>query len=83
MSKEVTVKVAGSGIGFFGLLTICLICLKLTGHITLSWLWICLIPFIPLLIILGIFAVLFIVGILAFAGATILEYLDRRKYHRQ
>ena len=29
-----------NGIGFFGLLTILLIGLKLTGYITLSWIWV-------------------------------------------
>lgn len=30
----------GGGIGFFGLLTILFIGLKLTGHITWPWLWV-------------------------------------------
>jgi len=47
------------GIGFMGLLTILLIGLKLTGHITWSWLWV----LSPLWIVLGmfIFLVVFIV----------------------
>jgi len=31
---------SSSGIGFTGLLTIAFIVLKLTGHITWSWLWV-------------------------------------------
>lgn len=34
------VIVRNSGIGFFGLLTIVFIALKLTGHINWSWLWV-------------------------------------------
>ena len=29
-----------AGIGFIGILTICLIVLKLTGLITISWVWV-------------------------------------------
>ena len=34
------VKTGGSGIGFFGLLTILFIGLKLTGHVDWSWWWV-------------------------------------------
>lgn len=38
MSENKTVS--GGGIGFFGLLAIVFITLKLTGHITWSWWWV-------------------------------------------
>lgn len=31
---------SGGGIGFYGMLTILFIVLKLTGHITWPWLWV-------------------------------------------
>jgi hypothetical protein len=42
----------GGGIGFFGLLTILFIALKLTGHITWSWWWVLAPSWIPLVILL-------------------------------
>jgi len=42
-------------IGFGGLLTICFIVLKLTGHITWSWFWVASPIWIPLAIALVIF----------------------------
>jgi len=78
MSNEV--KVTYNGIGFFGLLTIVLIALKLTGQITLGWLWILGIPFIPVLIANGIWL---IIGFFALAGATVVcvtKYIQDRKY---
>lgn len=39
MSKENSSN-SGGGIEFFGLLTILFIGLKLTGHLTWSWIWI-------------------------------------------
>ena len=54
MSKETT---AGSGIGFFGLLTIVFITLKLIGYITWSWFWVLSPVLIPIIIIcvIGLF----------------------------
>lgn len=78
-SKKVSVSV-NAGIGFFGLLTIVLIALKLTGQITLGWLWILAIPFIPVLIAIGIWlAIVFF----ALAGATVVcvaKYIQDRKH---
>lgn len=78
-NKKVSVSVNG-GIGFFGLLTIVLIALKLTGQITLGWLWILAIPFIPVLIAIGIWlAIVFF----ALAGATVVcvaKYIQDRKH---
>lgn len=77
-SKKVSVSVNG-GIDFFCLLTIVLIALKLTGQITLGWLWILAIPFIPVLIAIGIWlAIVFF----ALAGATVVgvvKYIQDRK----
>lgn len=57
-----TVTASSNGVGVAGLLGLLFIALKLTGHITWSWVWV-LAPFwIPLAIALG---VLFIVGVIA------------------
>ena len=59
------------GVGFFGLLTIVFITLKLTGYITWSWLWV-LSPFwIPLCLFLVIF-----IGVLL--AAIISESLKKK-----
>ena len=46
------------GSGFFGLLTIVFITLKLTGYITWSWWWVLAPMWMPLAIILPIFIIL-------------------------
>ena len=51
-----------SGIGFIGLLTVCLIVLKLVGIITISWIWV----FSPIWIAI-ILWVLFFAGVCLFA----------------
>ena len=51
------------GIGFFGLLTIVFITLKLTGYITWSWLWVLAPLWGPL-----VFVLLFLLIILVFAA---------------
>lgn len=53
---------SSSGIGFFGLLTILFIGLKLTGYIEWSWLWVLSPLWIPIAILIAIF-----VGLLALA----------------
>lgn len=56
------VKVNNSGIGFFGLLTLIFITLKLTGYIDWSW-WLVLMPlFIPVILIFGILLIMFSLG---------------------
>lgn len=56
------VKVNNSGIGFFGLLTLIFITLKLTGYIDWSW-WLVLLPlFIPVIIIFAILVIMFSLG---------------------
>lgn len=56
-------NVTYSGIGFFGLLTLLFIALKLIGVIDWSWWYVILPMFVPLLFIIGIFVV-FLIGAL-------------------
>jgi hypothetical protein len=60
---------SSGGIGFFGLLTIVFIVLKLTSVIEWSWFWVLAPTWIPLLIVL---AALVCIG-LFFLGAKVLE----------
>lgn len=50
------------GIGFFGLLTIVFICLKLTGFINWSWVWVLAPTWIPLAIVACCVIFILIVG---------------------
>ena len=52
-----TETTTNGGIGFFGLLTILFIGLKLTGHIAWSWWWVLSPLWIPLAIVVTIFIV--------------------------
>lgn len=52
-----------ASIGFSGLLTILFIALKLTGHITWSWLWVLSPLWIGLALVVAIMVIVFIVGI--------------------
>ena len=62
------VEVGGNGIGFFGLLGIVFITLKLTGVIAWSWWWV-LAPFwVPLSITLITIAII-VISAIAFKGA--------------
>ena len=56
---------SSSGIGFFSLLTILFIALKLTGVITWSWLWVLAPIWIPFVIVVF---VLIIIGIVVIAN---------------
>lgn len=60
------------GISFPGLLTILFIGLKLTEHIAWSWIWVLSPLWIPALIFLALFLVIFVYGITA-------DHLDRKK----
>ena len=54
---------SSSGIGFFGLLTVALIVLKLMGYINWSW-WLVLLPLYgPMAIVLLIFAVVAVIAL--------------------
>lgn len=50
---------SNSGIGFFGLLTILFIGLKLTGFISWSWWWVLAPAWIPLIVSVLIIAIVF------------------------
>lgn len=56
---------SSSGIGFSGLLTVLFVGLKLTGHITWSWLWVLSPIWISFLIGLAFVIILLIVAIVA------------------
>lgn len=61
-----TKAASGNGIGFTGLLTILFIGLKLTGHITWSWVWVLSPIWISLGAVLTIFALmLLVIGVIA------------------
>lgn len=51
-----------SGIGFFGLLTIVFITLKLTGYIDWSWFWVLSPLLAPVVIIFTILVIMFTLG---------------------
>jgi hypothetical protein len=60
---------ASSGVGFCGLLTLLFIGLKLTGHITWSWIWVLSPLWLGLLISLGILGlVLGVIGLFGLFG---------------
>ena len=54
-------KSSSSGIGFFGLLAVALIVLKLTDVIDISWWWIALIALAPVIIILMIIGIIYFI----------------------
>ena len=64
MSKNKTVVNTNGGIGFFGLLSVVLIGLKLTGTIAISWLTILGVLFAPLAILLTVFCVMVVVAMI-------------------
>jgi len=63
---------SSGGIGFFGLLTIVFITLKLTGDITWSWAWVLAPAWIGLILLLLLFGTLII-------GYTVMEYWKKKK----
>lgn len=48
-----TTNSSSAGIGFFGMLTIMFIALKLMGHITWSWWWVLSPLWLPTVVVLG------------------------------
>jgi len=63
---KITVKQGGNGIGFFSILALIFITLKLTNFIAWSWLWVLAPLWLPFAIIFGVLAfLLLIVGILS------------------
>jgi hypothetical protein len=59
--KDMSESSSNSGIGFFGLLTILFIGLKLTNHIDWSWLWVLSPIWIPLSILIGIIIIVLVI----------------------
>jgi hypothetical protein len=59
MSKD-NKQIQAGGINFFGLLAIVFITLKLTGYITWSWWWVLAPLWMPLPVLLVIFAIIFL-----------------------
>jgi hypothetical protein len=56
---------SSSGIGFFGLLTIVFIVLKLTGYISWSWFWVLAPFFAPLILLISLaFVYVLVIGML-------------------
>lgn len=72
-SKEEVVVRSSGGVGFFGLLAILFIGLKLTGYITWSWLWVLWPLWIPPLVFIGIFIILIVIVGLAVLGSVIID----------
>lgn len=68
MSDKVKIN-ASPSIGFFGLLTILFIGLKLTGHIDWSWFWVLAPLFFPLAIVLSVLGVVVV-------GAFVLAWFE-------
>lgn len=63
MSENAKASATASGIGFFGLLTIVFIVLKLIGVINWSWFWVLFPFFVPVLfVILFLVVVYWIIG---------------------
>jgi hypothetical protein len=60
MSENVKVNNTG-GIGFFGLLTLIFITLKLTGYIDWSWWWVLAPLWIPIVLIFAILTFIFFI----------------------
>lgn len=71
-------QINNGGIGFYGLLTIVFITLKLTGYIVWSWWWVLSPLWIPFAIVLGIFGIVLVIGIIfiLITGKTFKEYWD-------
>lgn len=62
------------GIGFFGLLAIVFITLKLTHYIDWTWLWVLSPIWLPLGVVFGIFAAIAIFALLAVGVSALLTH---------
>jgi hypothetical protein len=69
VNRQETVATSGAGIGFFGLLTVLFIGLKLTGYIDWSWWWVLSPIWIPWAMVIG-----FLLVITFFA--TVMSYFE-------
>jgi len=56
---------SSGGIGFFGLLAILFIGLKLTGYVAWSWLWVLSPLWIPLIVVIILIAIAVLIDILS------------------
>ena len=72
MSKESS---SSSGIGFFGLLTILFIALKLTHYIDWSWWWVLAPSWMPL-------AIIIIIGLIWVAVQVVKHFIKKRKFKK-
>lgn len=73
MNNSKTTVVKSKGIGTFGLLGIVFIVLKLTGHITWSWLWVTAPFWGGIALGLGIMIMVFLFGLLAIGIKSLVE----------
>jgi len=62
MSSSSNNSTSTGGIGFTGLLPVLFIGLKLTNYIAWSWLWVLCPLWIPLVVVLGVFFVIFLIS---------------------
>ena len=79
MANDAATSSASGGIGFVGLLTIVFIVLKLTGHITWSWVWV-LSPFWISALLTGVVLLLVVMG--ALATVLLVALRDHKKVRR-
>lgn len=73
MSEKTEARTSG-GIGFFGMLTVLFIGLKLTGYVDWSWWWVLGPLWIPTAVVLGILGVILLFGLVV---AVIAMAFDR------
>ena len=73
-----TAQATSSGIGFFGLLTLIFVTLKLTGYITWSW-FLVLLPIMPAIILIGLTLVALVIYLVLTFGAAVLASIKPRK----
>jgi hypothetical protein len=65
MSNQPVIINRSGGVGFFGMLTLLFIGLKLTGNIAWSWLWVLSPIWIPMAIVLAVVVFMMILSIFA------------------
>lgn len=78
-NKYVSSSSSSGGIGFFGLLTIAFVVLKLTGFIDWDWVWVFAPIWLPIAIVLGMFLCVAIVGLIVYLVKVLVEKLRNRK----
>lgn len=71
------IEYRGQGLGFFSILGLIFITLKLTGYIDWSW-WLVLLPLYgPLALVLSIILIAFAIGGIMLGSAKVIEKLSR------